>query len=163
MQFYVDAMIHPFCDEYDMVKNCLEIFHFDCESLQNRIWVTLVVKNYLDQRYRCTSCRLALMASKRYSRYWPSVSGIHPGDQWWNHRWPVVDYTDKGPVKRGFDVSFDVSRNKLLYKWLSYRWFQTPWDDKTMCTPLAKSNGWTFRHKNKHDSLIKIAWFFVDT
>ena len=39
------------------------------------------------------------------SHYWPFVEGIH--------RWPV-DSLHKIPVMRGFDISYNISLNKLL-------------------------------------------------
>ena len=45
--------------------------------------------------------------TESFPQYWLFVWGIHP----WS-----VDSSHKGPVMRSFDVSFDVSLNKLLNK-----------------------------------------------
>ena len=49
--------------------------------------------------------------------YWHFVRRIY---QW-------IPFNHKGPVMQSFDFSFDVSLNKLLDKWLSYRWLKLPW------------------------------------
>ena len=55
---------------------------------------------------------------KHFPCSWPFVREIHKS---------LVNSPHKGPVTRGFLVSFDVRQNRMLNKQWSHQWFDMPW------------------------------------
>ena len=82
------------------------------------IWITsLFLRLDFDGRHRIdVICTGVVWASCRSPHYSPFFSGIH---------WLPLDFLYKRVVRSSFDVFFDVSLTKLLYKQWRCRWFQT--------------------------------------